>query len=103
MVSRIRRPLPWATWPRTPARPTASPRDAQPEPTATLVALAAAGRNPTDLTLPTAGSQAGGSGGSNAVVAGSSGTTTAAAGSGGTVQAQQTGGSGGAVPRTRQP
>jgi len=33
-------------------------RDAPPEPSAVLVALAAAGRNPTDLTLPTAGSEA---------------------------------------------
>ncbi len=33
-------------------------RSGQPTPTATLVALAAAGRNPTDITLPTVGSQA---------------------------------------------
>ena len=38
-------------------------RSAPPSPTATLTALAAAGRSPTDLTIPTVGSQAGGSGG----------------------------------------
>ena len=33
-------------------------RSAVPSPTATLIALAAAGRNPTDITLPTAGTEA---------------------------------------------
>ena len=36
---------------------TLGPRPAPPSPTATLTALAAAGRNPTDITLPTVGSQ----------------------------------------------
>ncbi len=40
------------------APPDGVSRDAPPTPTATLVALAAAGRNPTDITLPTVGSQA---------------------------------------------
>ena len=39
-------------------RPDGVSRSAPPSPTATLIALAAAGRNPTDITLPTAGSQA---------------------------------------------
>ncbi len=38
-----------------------------PSTTAALTALAAAGRDPTDITLPTAGSQAGGAGGADAV------------------------------------
>ncbi len=70
-------------------------RNAPSSPTATLVALAAAGRNSTDLILPTAGSQAGSGGGQPAAVAGPSGTTTAAAGSVGTVQAEAGGSRGG--------
>jgi hypothetical protein len=60
-------------------------RDSAPSPTANFIALAAAGRNPTDITLPTAGSQAGGSGGDEEedAVASSSGTTTVTAGSSG--------------------
>ena len=38
-------------------------RDAAPSPTSTLIALATAGRNPADITLPTAGSEASSSGG----------------------------------------
>lgn len=62
-------------------------RPARPAP---VRALAAAGRDPTDITLPAAGSQAGGAGpgsGGATVAVASSGTAVAAAGSGGSVQA----------------
>ncbi len=49
-------------------------------PTSILVTLAAAGRNPTDITLPTVGSQGGGGDEEDDAVAASSGTTDAAAG-----------------------
>jgi hypothetical protein len=73
-------------------------RDAPPSPTATLIALAAAGRNPTDITLPTVGSDAsdsggGGSGGSGSGGGGmdvrrSNGTTAGAASGSGVLVAQ---------------
>ena len=65
-------------------------RSAPPSPTATLTALAAAGRSPTDLTIPTVGSQAGGSGGDSPDTAG----TTVTAASGG-ITADGTGSGGG--------
>ena len=65
-------------------------RSAPPSPTATLTALAAAGRNPTDLTIPTVGSQAGGSGGDSPDTAGT--TVTASAGG---ITADGTGSGGG--------
>ena len=65
-------------------------RSAPPSPTAVLTALAAAGRNPTDLTIPTVGSQAGGSGGDSPDTAG----TTVTAASGG-ITADGTGSGGG--------
>ena len=48
-------------------------------PTSVLVTLAAAGRNPTDITLPTVGSQGGGGDEEDDAAAASSGTTDAAA------------------------
>ena len=51
-------------------------RSGPPAPTATLIALAAAGRNPTDITIPTIGSEGSGDdegdGGGDAIVAGGS-------------------------------
>ena len=45
-------------------------RSAPPDPATVLFTLAAAGRNPADITLPTAGSEGSGGGDDDAVVAG---------------------------------
>ncbi len=71
-------------------------RSAPPSPTATLTALAAAGRNPTDITIPTVGSQAGGDDDEDDV---SSDGTSAAPSSGGvTADGEGEGGGGGSAP-----
>ena len=67
-------------------------RSAPPSPTAVLTVLAAAGRNPTDLTIPTVGSQAGGSGGDSP----DSAVTTVTASPGG-ITADGTGSGGGSA------
>jgi hypothetical protein len=51
-------------------------RSAPQSPTDTLIALAAAGRNPTDITLPTAGSEGSGGGDEDAVVGGTGSAST---------------------------
>ncbi len=59
------------------ATPDGASRSAAPDPTATLVGLAAGWRNPADITIPTlAGSEASGGEGGDAIIAGSSGSTT---------------------------
>jgi hypothetical protein len=67
-------------------------RSAPPDPSETLIALAAAGRNPTDITIPTVGSEGAGSGGdegADALVASGSTTTTASASSTATANSVQ--------------
>ena len=54
-----------------------SPFRGAPNPTATLITLAAAGRNPTDITIPTIGSEGSGGGGDDdAIVGGTSSSST---------------------------
>ena len=72
-------------------------RDAPPSPSATLIALAAAGRNPTDLTLPTVGSEAGGSDDDEDDVS-SDGTSAAPSSGGVTADGEGEGGGGGSAP-----
>ncbi|MGO9919697.1 MAG: hypothetical protein ACLQIB_34015 [Isosphaeraceae bacterium] len=81
------------------SNPDGASRSAAPDPTATLVGLAAAWRNPTDITIPTlAGSEASGGEGGHAIIAGGSGSTTgdnagasSASGSGGSTSSASSG------------
>ncbi len=68
-----------AYWMTTPADGVS--RDAAPDPAATLVALAAIGRNPTDITIPTlVGSEGSGGGAAPAVVLGTRTATSSSTG-----------------------